>query len=111
MVVGLVQEASKNKITPPVYLDSYEFKGVPTLVCSCVRHGACAGVVAWCSYMSQELSMAKGIQLGCCLFIGVGLMATALVLSMDGNNTGAVMHMGLSVLLFVIGTVREQLMD
>lgn len=53
--------------------------------------------------------MAKGIQLGCCLFIGVGLMATALVLSMDGNNTGAVMHMGLSVLMFVIGTVREHM--
>lgn len=51
--------------------------------------------------------MAKVIQLGCYLFIGVALMATALALSIDGNTAGAVMLMGLSVLMFVLGTVRE----
>lgn len=49
------------------------------------------------------------IQLGCYLILGVGLMAVALVLSMDGNTSGAVLVMGLSVLMFVIGTIREHM--
>ena len=55
--------------------------------------------------------MAKDIQLGCMMVIGVVLMATALALSIDGNNAGAVLVMGLSVLMFIIGTIREHLMN
>ena len=51
--------------------------------------------------------MAKDIQLGCYMVIGVMLIAAALALSIDGNTAGAVMLMGLSVLMFVLGTVRE----
>ena len=53
--------------------------------------------------------MAKDIQLGCYMVIGVLLIAAALALSMDGNTAGAVLLMGLSVVMFVIGTVRENL--
>ena len=53
--------------------------------------------------------MAKDIQLGCYMVIGVLLIAGALALSIDGNTAGAVLLMGLSVLMFVIGTIREHL--
>ena len=49
------------------------------------------------------------IQLGISVFLGVVLMAVALVLSMDGNTRGSVVVMLLSVMMFVIATIREQL--
>lgn len=55
--------------------------------------------------------MAQGIQVGCYMVIGVLLMAAALVLSMDGNTGGSVVVMLLSVMMFVIATIRERLMD
>ena len=53
--------------------------------------------------------MVKSIQVGCTLFIGVMLIAAALAVSLDGNTAGAVLLMGLSVIMFVIGVVREHL--
>ena len=53
--------------------------------------------------------MAQSIQVGCYMVIGVLLMAVALALSIDGNNAGAVLVMGLSAAMFVIATVRENL--
>ena len=48
MSSGLVQEASKSKITPPVYLDFYEFKRVPTLV-----YLSAPGRMVWSGCMVQ----------------------------------------------------------
>lgn len=51
------------------------------------------------------------IQLGISVFLGVVLMAVALALSIDGNTGGSVVVMLLSVMMFVIATIRERLMD
>lgn len=50
------------------------------------------------------------IQLGISVFLGVVLMAVALVLSIDGNTGGSVVVMLLSIMMFIIATIREQLM-
>lgn len=55
--------------------------------------------------------MAHSIQLGCMMVIGVILMAVALSLSIDGNVSGSVIVMMLSVMMFIIATIREQLMN
>lgn len=55
--------------------------------------------------------MFSRIQVGCYMVIGVLLIAVAMALSIDGNVSGSVVVMVLAVVMFVIATIQENMLD